>query len=100
MTLTRQGAAVRSPAHLRWLQDAGQLLVVDEKARRAHVLRGHEAALWTWFTLGYSYDKALHLLAAALKCPPAQAEAALRELLHSWQTLGLLEEARDGESGD
>ncbi|MBP7694549.1 MAG: hypothetical protein KA764_21690 [Anaerolineales bacterium] len=84
MTLT-------SPLSVRWVVDAGQVLVVDERRGTVHCLRGVEMAVWNWLTLAYPYPRLVVLLAESLAVSPAAAEAQLAALLRGWQAAGVLE---------
>jgi hypothetical protein len=79
------------PETVRWVNDAGQILVIDEQRGVTHRLRGDEAALWNWLTLAYPYPALVEMLAALLAQPPDAATARLEAMLAAWQTAGLLE---------
>lgn len=79
------------PETVRWVNDAGQILVIDEQRGVTHTLRGVEAAVWDWLTLAYPYPVLVEMLAALLALSPGEAAARLEAILAAWQTAGLLE---------
>lgn len=92
-----------SPAGIRWVKDAEQVIVVDEQTERVHFLRGMEAVVWIWLSLAYAYPKLLNLMAALLALPVGEVEPKLLSLLQHWQQAGLLtiqEQATYGQPGN
>ncbi len=81
------------PENVRWVNDAGQILVIDEGRGVLHTLRGDEAAVWDWLALAYPYPALVEMLAALLALSPGEAAARLEAILAVWQTAGLLEPA-------
>jgi hypothetical protein len=79
------------PESVRWVNDAGQILVIDERRGVTHTLRGVEAAVWDWLTLAYPYPALVEMLAALLTLPSDQSAERLGDILAAWQTAGLLE---------
>ena len=78
---------------IQWVQDAGHVIVVDERRGEVHVLSGAEATVWGWLTLTYPYPKLIRLLAALLRLPLDEAEQRLVAILQNWRAAGLLETA-------
>ncbi len=79
------------PDHVRWVNDAGQILVIDERRGVLHTLRGAEAAVWDWLALAYPSPALVEMLAALLALPPGEAAARLEAILAAWRSAGLLE---------
>lgn len=76
---------------LRWVKDTSQVIIVDEQQGKTFTLQGVDAAIWSWLSLRYSYQKLIHLVAALLAVSDVDAEHTLRTTLHRWHTQGLLE---------
>jgi hypothetical protein len=85
---------LHSPETVRWVNDGGVILVVDERRQSCHRLEGEEAAVWSWLTLSYSTEKISALLSAAKGISPAEAEESLGRILRKWSDAELL--APDG----
>ena len=81
-----------TPSTLRWCQDAGRVLVIDEQSGLAVSLSGFDAAVWKWFGLSYSSEDVLEFAQAALDLPAAETRAWLNRLLTGWVETGLLVE--------
>jgi hypothetical protein len=79
------------PETLRWVNDAGQILVIDERRGVTHTLGGDEAAVWDWLTLAYPYPTLVEMLAVLLAQSSNVAAARLEAILAGWQAAGLLE---------
>lgn len=62
------------PAHILWVQDKTQVLIIDEKHKKNRCLTGVEAAIWSWLSLNYSFAKLVKLTAAALDVSTTEAE--------------------------
>jgi hypothetical protein len=69
MSLTQQAAVLTCPPSVRWVKDADQILVVNERRGTSVALRGAEAAIWDWLTLRYPYPTLVNLLAALQATP-------------------------------
>jgi hypothetical protein len=91
VSLDKQTVILACPTSIRWVKDADQILVVEERRGRLVVLRGAEAAVWDWLTLRYSYPQLVNLLAALQAIPGDEAESLLIEMLSAWQSSDLLE---------
>jgi hypothetical protein len=76
-----------------WVNDAGGVLVVNERTGASYWLTGTEAALWRWLHQGYSGAEVLHLYSALLNLSTPQGGAQLQSTLRSWVEMGLLEAA-------
>lgn len=89
---TGPGAGVLvGPAAVSWVVDADSIIVVTGQGREAHVLRGVEAAVWSWLSLSYPHPALVRLIAAQVAIPPADADRRLRAILGDWRARGLLE---------
>ncbi len=91
MTPSPKLTVLISPPHVQWAVDADQIVVVDSSRARLYFLQGVEAALWGWLALSYSYPKLIDMLGSLLGVPPAEAEAALINIIHGWETARLLQ---------
>lgn len=80
--------------HIKWVNDSTQVVIIDEMRNQTHILQGEEAAVWSWLTLGYSYERILPLVAALWTAEPQVANHKLAGLLTAWHSTGLLEETR------
>ena len=87
----KETAVYTCPPHITWVKDSQQTIIIDGRQRRNHILRGPEAAIWSWLTLAYSYPRLCQLLAALLDQSPAQAEQQLQTTLETWHQAGLLQ---------
>lgn len=87
----KETAVYTCPPHITWVKDSQHTIIIDEQQGRSHILRGPEAAIWSWLTLAYSYPKLCRLLAALLDQSPAQAEQRLQATLETWRQAGLLQ---------
>lgn len=81
-----------TPSALRWCQDAGRVLVIDEQSGLAVNLAGFDAAVWKWFGLSYPYADVLEFAQVYLDLPAAETRARLNQLLTGWVETGLLVE--------
>ena len=73
-----------------WVKDAGQTLLIEEKQGRAWSLRGAEAAVWDWLSLGYSYDEIVGLLSVLVDTPEEKARERLASVVHGWEQAGIV----------
>ena len=76
-----------------WVTDADCIIVVDGQGGEARVLRGAEAAVWSWLSLSYPYADLVRLLATQMAVSPADSDRRLRSILRDWRARGLLETA-------
>ena len=91
--MNQVAVALTCPETVAWVKDADCIIVVNERRGESHILRGEEAALWSWLMLAYPYPKLARLLAELLALPPAEAKRQLAVFLQGWRIAGLLEEA-------
>jgi len=83
-----------TPASIRWCQDTGRVLVIDEQTGLAASLTGLDAAAWKWFGLSYQYADVLKLAQVFLGLPEEETRARLNQTLTRWVELGLLAEEK------
>lgn len=81
------------PESVAWVKDADCIIVVNGRRGESHILRGAEAAVWSWLMLAYPYPRLARLLAELLALPLAEAKRQLAVFLQGWRIAGLLEEA-------
>jgi len=79
------------PAHIKWVTDADQVLIVDEVRNQSHILEGEEATIWNWLALGYSHQRVIPMIAALWSVEAQTAEEELIRKLKGWNENGLLE---------
>ena len=84
------GRTLVSPPAVHWVQDAGQVLVVNEDTGSAVSLPGFEAAVWKWFSLSYNHADVLAFLREAIDRPEEEARLLLDQCITRWVGLGLL----------
>ena len=80
---------------LRWLQEAGHIVVINPAAGVSQQLAGHEAAVWDWLNSRHTGAEAARLLALTYDLTEPDAQAALDKTLARWLAVGLVE-ATDG----
>ncbi|MBN2304062.1 MAG: hypothetical protein JXQ72_06285 [Anaerolineae bacterium] len=88
------------PAHIRWVRDKTQVIIVDEQRGESCRLTGAEAALWSWLWQRHTYPQLVQWLAALLNTGTEQAGAYLADRLRNWHAAGLIvthPERVDGE---
>lgn len=73
-----------------WVKDSAQVVVVDESSGKIFLLRGKEAALWSWLSLSYPYPKLAAMMSVLLGVSNAEAEQELETILQAWLSVGLL----------
>lgn len=73
-----------------WVKDAGQTLLVEEEAGRTWSLRGVEAAVWDWLSLGYSFDEIVGLLKVLVGASDEEARERLVAMLEGWKQAGIV----------
>ena len=90
MTQHQAKAIYRVSDNIRWVQDANQVIVVDDHRRCFVILRAAEATIWGWLTLNYPYARLLAAVGALWTLSQAEADQRLRALLQRWSESGLL----------
>lgn len=93
----------RCAPDITWVRDAGQVLLVDADKGLSRSLRGVEAAIWDFLTLGYRYAKIIRFLSVILKVSKDEAKRTLVATLRGWQDEGIVQVLGDGcrgKSGD
>jgi hypothetical protein len=78
-------------ASVHWAQEKDFVLLVDEQNGKSQSLRGSEASVWNWLTLGYAHSRIIHLLTAVLDENPDDAKSKLNGILLQWREQGWLE---------
>jgi hypothetical protein len=80
----------RPAPSLRWCTDSAQVMIVNEPPQEMVILRGIDAAVWSWLGLNYGYEDVLAFAAAFLNQPTETARQKLNQILYYWVELGLL----------
>lgn len=73
-----------------WVQDAEQILLVDQTTLQAWTMQGAEAIVWDLFALGYEPDRVVAMLTPLFDMPLQQALLFLYEKLEAWHTAGIV----------
>jgi len=73
-----------------WARDLDRTILVNDQSGRSFNLRGLEAIVWSWLTLGFPYSKIASLLSTILESPISEAEFRLNIILRQWVENGLL----------
>jgi len=90
----------RCTPNIAWVKDADQILLIDTDTGQSWSLCGTEAAVWSFLTLGYRYEKIGHFLSLMLKIPDGKARKALMAMLHEWQDKGIVQVMGDNWRGE
>ena len=95
--LTQRAASrmVQPPAWIQWCVDARQVTIIDRACAKAYVLSGLQAAVWNWFTLGYSCSRVIEMVSSAGSQSLPAADALVCSMISDWMANGLLEEKRN-----
>lgn len=83
-------------AGITWATDTNRVIVASADGRRAHVLEGTEAAVWSWLSLSPPEGRLVDLAAGLFGVEPQVATERVRALLLAWCDAGLLEPTRAG----
>lgn len=91
----------QTPDWIQWCVDARQVMVVDRSRGRSYTLRGVPAAVWSWFTLGYSRSRVAELVSIMQAQSFNAATGLVDSILCEWLTSQLLVEksSQDHYSG-
>lgn len=86
----------RPRAGIAWATDTNRVIVASADGRRARVLEGPEAAVWSWLSLSPPEGRLVDLAAGLFGVEPQVAAERVHTLLLAWCDAGLLEPARAG----
>lgn len=87
------------PEHICWVQDANQILIVDERAKHTYSLQGIEAVLWSWLSCDYKFEKIMAMLAVLLNINREDTERFSSDVLKKWLESGILEMVQEHSVG-
>ena len=90
MNATLSPTMLITPEHILWVKDQDKIIVIDKQQKRTLYLQDLEAALWSWLTLAYPYQKLIYLLQASLDTTTQEAEKQLISFLQKWHSAGIL----------
>ena len=82
---------------IRWATDADRVVVASADGRRARVLEGTDATIWSWLSSSPSEHQLIEMVAVSLRLERTEAAERVRGLLLAWREGGLLEPEGDGE---
>ena len=86
-----------------WLRDKDAVFLVDPEQDRSWSIKGTDAAIWDWLTLGHCCERTAILLSLILRISEDEARQVICETLHRWQGMGIVigtEAGRRGQPGD
>ena len=83
---------VLPPAWIHWCADARQVIVIDRSCGKAYPLSGLGAAIWNWFSLGYSRSRVVELVSVAGRQSVPAAHQLVASMVNEWIINGLLVE--------
>jgi len=75
--------------------DSDQIVLVDTRRGCSFLLRGYEAAVWSWLLAGCSGAELQRLSAAYLRQTDEDALQSLSVLLESWVQAGILRQEEE-----
>lgn len=90
----------RCTPNITWVKDTDQILLIDTDNGQSRSLCGTEAAVWSFLTLGYRYEKIGHFLSFMLKISEDEARKALIAMLREWQDEGIVQVRGDDRRGE
>ena len=77
------------------MDEGSHLIIVDDPQVPGLVISGIEAALWRWLHQSFTRLEILDLYSALTNIPITEGEIQIKEIIHHWEKLGLLEVIHD-----
>lgn len=83
---------MQTPDWVTWCVDVNRVIVIDQQLGISLTLSGLQAAVWSWFSLGYGRSRAVELAAAAENQTETSADQRVRSMVDEWIASGLVVE--------
>jgi hypothetical protein len=92
MSQSLQSRIYQTPAWIQWCVDAKQVIVVDQSIGKSFTLRGLQASIWNWLTLGYERSRITEFVSITQNQTLVKSDQLVVSTVSDWIANGLLVE--------